>query len=478
MSNLNAKQRKLVYLGGIVLLLIPVIALGMPATGKEGGTGGKLYQLRQQYELGESTLGDVDPSGTAANLVLLGLRGPAVTTLWMQAVRDKETKNWARLRSTVNSIITLQPHFKKIWRFQGWNLAYNVSAEWDAIEDRYYWVKEGINFTKDGARRNKKYAELPWELGRLTGDKIGESDEWRLFRKYFQDDPDPQYDHGPDPTVNPEGKDNFLVARDHYLEANERELINGQNIMMRMIFRSYPAKSFQEYANVLQKEGNFQEEMRLAWESALEAWTEEYGQEEFDCEPLMGMSLADPPQGKLKLEADAETMQQLADANKLRSTSSDPEKSAAERLNAQAYWTDRYQKMVHYNYWRKRALVEHEELTVAAHREIYRGKQLYREGKINPRGENGELPSEAREVLESGMTKLQAILRDPRFVNLQDEDEMLEEAMLAVMYWRKIHQLNGLAIPADYPLKWLWDAKQEHLSPIQELFRQESRGHS
>ena len=146
MSTLTSKQRKLVYLGGILAFLIPVILLGMPATDTTGDTGGKIAQLRHKYELGESTLGDVDPSGAAANLVLLGLRGPAVTTLHLQAIKEKETKNWAKLRSSVNSIITLQPHFKKIWRFQGWNLAYNVSVEWDDIEDRFYWVKEGIKF--------------------------------------------------------------------------------------------------------------------------------------------------------------------------------------------------------------------------------------------------------------------------------------------------------------------------------------------
>lgn len=464
MSTLTSKQRKLAYLGGIVLLLIPVIGLGMPATDTKGETGGMIAKLRQKYELGESTLGDVDPSGAAANLVLLGLRGPAVTTLWLQADREKETKNWAKLRSTVNSIITLQPHFKKIWRFQGWNLAYNVSAEWDDIEDRYYWVKEGIKFTKEGSRRNTKYAELPWELGRFTGAKIGESDEWAYFRKYFQNDPDEEmYEGGPDPEVNPDGKDNYLTSRDHYLEANEREAVNKQDIMTKMIFRSYPAKAYQEYAEALQKEGFFGDKMRLAWESAYDAWTEEYGQEEVDCQPIFKESKATPPTGKMKLESDSETIANLSKIN-----------DVPEAL--QRYWTDRYQKMVNYGYWRKRTQVEREDLTVAAHREIYAGKQLYREGKTGPRGEEGELPSEARAMLEQGMRKLESVLKDPRFVGLQDEDEMTEEAMLAVMYWRKIHQQNGMAIPADYPLKWMWEGKQDRISTINDLYQRELRG--
>lgn len=465
MSKLTSKQRKLVYLCSIFALLAVVIWLGMPATDTQGKTGGKIAQLRHEYQLGESTLGDVDPSGAAANLVLLGLRGPAVTTLHLQAMKEKETKNWAKLRSSVNSIITLQPHFKKIWRFQGWNLAYNVSAEWDDVEDRFYWVKEGIKFVKDGSRRNTKYAELSWELGRMSGSKIGESDERVFFRKFFQADPDVEAygENNPDPDINPEGKDNYLVSRDHYLEANGREEKNGQDIMTRMIFRSYPAKAYQEYAEALQKEGFFGDKMRLAWESAFDAWTVEYGQEEIDCPSLYQASQATPRSGKLKLESDAETLATLANLNEV-----------SEQL--QREWTDRYQKMVHYSYWRRRTEVEREELTVAAHREIYAGKQLYRQGKTSARGEDGELPSEAREMLEQGMRKLEAVLKDPRFVQLQSEDEMLEEAMLAVMYWRKIYQLNGAAIPADFPLKWIWDGNQARVPSITDLWNREKRG--
>ncbi|HAW30030.1 MAG TPA: hypothetical protein DCY03_18220, partial [Planctomycetaceae bacterium] len=60
MNNLSSKHRKLAYVIAIIVLLIPVIWLGMPSTG-EDGSGGKLAQLRDKHELGESTLGDVDP---------------------------------------------------------------------------------------------------------------------------------------------------------------------------------------------------------------------------------------------------------------------------------------------------------------------------------------------------------------------------------------------------------------------------------
>lgn len=460
MSNLTSKQRKIAYLIGIVVLLIPIIMLGQPETGK-------IATLRQKFQLGESTLGDVDPTGAAANLVLLGLRGPASTVLWLQADEEKETKDWAKLKGTVNSIITLQPHFKKIWRFQGWNLAFNVSSEWDAVEDRFYWVKEGIKFTEGGAQRNRKYAELPWELGRFTGSKIGNSDEKEFFRKFFVSDPNTdKFNGGPDPDINPEGKDNYLVSREHYLHANERELNNKQNIMARLIFRSYPAKCYQDMASALQREGIFGDLTARTWEDASEAWTGEYGTKEvFENEVLRAISKADPPQGVVQLESNAEAINRLAKAN-------------AVPLEKQKEWTDRSQKMVHYRYWRQRCMVEGQTRTVAAHQDIYLGKQLYRAGEINPQGEEGELPSRAQQRLEAGMYKLDAILRDERFASLKEEDEMVEEAMLAVFYWRKVHNLNGAVIPAEYPLKWLWESKQERMNDIQSLFNKESRGHS
>jgi len=170
MSNLTSFQRKLVYVGGILLLLVPIVWLGQPpnATVQQSlkrpgetelrideGSGGKLSQLRQTYELGEVSLGDVDPTSSTMNLLLLGFRGIATSSLWMDAQEQQKRKEWAELDSTIKSIVLLQPHFLKVWHFQGWNLAYNVSAEWDAVADRYYWVKHGVKFYIEGKDRTK-----------------------------------------------------------------------------------------------------------------------------------------------------------------------------------------------------------------------------------------------------------------------------------------------------------------------------------
>ena len=97
MSQLDSKSRKLVYFAGIVVLSIPIIFLGMPSRGADG-SGGKLAQLRGEYDLGEATLGKVDPSSATMNLVLLGFRGVASSMLWKQRIEQQENKDWAGSR--------------------------------------------------------------------------------------------------------------------------------------------------------------------------------------------------------------------------------------------------------------------------------------------------------------------------------------------------------------------------------------------
>ena len=190
MNALTSQQRKLVYLGGILLLLIPIILLGLPAD--RSGSGGTLAQLRTKYELGESDLGDVDPSSAAMNLVLLGMRGVAVNLLYSEFEKQKNTKQWAEMQATTESIVKLQPHFEKVWDMNGHNLAYNTSAEWDAVPDRYHWVKAGGKFYMRGVRRNRKSTYLQYFVANVYQKKIGTADESKYYRNFFLHDPDPK----------------------------------------------------------------------------------------------------------------------------------------------------------------------------------------------------------------------------------------------------------------------------------------------
>ena len=58
--------KRLAYLGALVALLVPLSVLGRPSTitarGERDDVGGVLAQIRDEYRLQHSNLGDLDPS--------------------------------------------------------------------------------------------------------------------------------------------------------------------------------------------------------------------------------------------------------------------------------------------------------------------------------------------------------------------------------------------------------------------------------
>jgi len=358
------------------------------------------------------------------NLVLLGFRGIAVNMLRMDLDHFKDTKNWAEMEATTEAVITLQPHFIEVWRFLGWNLAYNVSAEWDAVPDRYFWVKKGGKFLQRGVDRNRDVPELYWETGRNWGQKIGRSDEWKYFRQYFMDDPDTKID-GPDPAINPQNKDNYLVAKDWFALGNSTEDNREQHIMMRALFRSYPYRSQLDYADALQREGQFTGLTVAAWKTAYDEWTSQYGKMEFQS-----------PGCRLYLEANEDDVRQIA-------TTQSVDESVVRR------WLNQYQNTVNYRYWRTRASSESKNETAEAHRLLFEGEQDYKRGEL----------AAAREKLTRGIALFAGLVET--YPELADEDLTVEEGLWGVLLWQKILELRQEPVPATYPLKEMWDKHQE-----------------
>src|SRR5271165_5476418 len=92
----------------------------------------------------EQSLGDVELSGSALRLMLIGSRGATLCGLWIMAIDMQKKHEWNKLEMLVTSITKLQPHYKTPWMFQSWNLAYNVPAECDRVKDKYYFISRGI----------------------------------------------------------------------------------------------------------------------------------------------------------------------------------------------------------------------------------------------------------------------------------------------------------------------------------------------
>lgn len=377
MNTLTNRQRKLAYFGGILLLMIPIVFLGMPGSPDGTGkiTGGTLAKIRHEHKLGEATLGEVDPSSSAMNLVLLGFRGVAASMLNIQSIDYFRTKNWGKFLGTVDSVVNLQPHFHKVWSFQGWNIAYNVSSQWDGVEDRYWWVKRGAKFLHRGTAINEDIPDLEWYRGQILGNKIGNSDEWKFFRRFFnpegypeiavnkKGDPDRvRWNGGPDRDLNPLSEDNYLVARRAYLAANDKETRTRQRVMARILFRSMPSHALISLAQTLQKEGVFNEAIARRWSQAHDSWVNAMGQDEFYS--FGGMVRLEMTESELRAIGEEEGIPYEDKVKGLESSKS----------------------IVNYNYWKTFSFVESLPATTAVHRRLYEGKELFKSGQVSPDG--------------------------------------------------------------------------------------------
>jgi len=458
MNRLTVQQRKMVYAGTALLLLIPIIILGAPPSNTAGAVkqGGQSYLAasREYHDLGEASLGDVDPTSATMNLVLLGMRGVAASVLWNQADYLKERKKFSELAETVESIILLQPHFKTVWRFQAWTLAYNVSAECDAVEDRYYWVKRGAKFLKRGVARNRLIPELPFDMGTFLGTKIGLADEHEAYQEFFLHDPDTKlWGGGPDEDLNRDGKDHYLVARDWYLQANEVLEHKGvqQHTMDLALFLAYPYRSLISYAKNLQVAGvtgdrNHMNEEQLqvafqewskrvgqAWDHAYNEWVEIYGRTKFLSAGF----------GTLLLEDDARGLKELETLAKAENVTFEQKRD----------WQGRYRKMTSYPYWKMHCDIEKRELMTRARFHLAEGRRLYREVQDF---------EGAQANLEQGMSEMEQVIKayqvNPEFnIMVTDEQEIIEESIKALLIWRQVKLLLDQPLPEHYPLKILWD---------------------
>ena len=143
-----------------------------------------LAEEKKSRDLGEAAIGQIDTGSFMMKLFLLGgFRGIVADLLWLRAEEYKRDHDWDRLETTVELITKLQPHFLSIWTFQGWNLAYNVSVEWDAPEDKYTWIKQGIKFVQEGVAKNRRSPDLIWDTAWSYYHKLGFSDESIILRR-------------------------------------------------------------------------------------------------------------------------------------------------------------------------------------------------------------------------------------------------------------------------------------------------------
>lgn len=343
-----------------------------------------LDRLKTRKELGEATLGQIDTGGFMLKLLLVGgFRGLVADWEWNQAIAYQKAHDWDRMKQTVDTITKLQPHFLSVWTYQGWNLSYNVSVEWDDPADKYEWIKNGIKFIQQGVDKNRKSPDLIWDVAWTYYHKIGFSDEAIILRKLFREDEDEAFKYDPiellDSNIKTTQDDNFLLAHGWFTRAvrlsdagaqrvgagvrEKEEQVNTElDYVDRPVqhkgrpgdlsFRTMPAHAQTRYSIALEKESikdyrpTFGDKARNAWEKALAEWVA------FGKYPFPAFSHPDQ-------------MVQIDD---------NTNKAVYEKLTPeQKYWTERWADQMNYDYWKARCLAEGERAGVTCRRLFYEG---------------------------------------------------------------------------------------------------------
>ncbi len=509
MNERSSLYWKIAYGVGIAILMLPLAWLSAPATANS--KGGKLAELRKENRLSQANLGEVDPASETIKLATLGLRGIAVNLLWEKANNYKMKEDWTNLTATLEQLAKLQPNFITFWKFQAWNLSYNVSVEFDDYHDRYYYVRRGIQFLTEGERHNVDNPQLLWDLGWFVGQKIGRADEHVQYRRLFKEDEDFHPTDRP-----PDQRDNWLVGKEWYLKGVDAVNNRNQSLGRKSprIFFSSPAMSQINYADAIEEEGFF-DKARRAWVKAADEWRQ-FGELVIEHSTGVPLRLGEPKRlekeiaelrakldailpnareqiakDKLKSLTDEERKfleipaaevktEQFDHLNELRAKTEVTDRDVAEfiagekpaeknqalqlaselqRMEQRLNYTVNYRRDSNYDYWESRCAFEQTKNALDARELMFRAKQAFRDKQdLNT----------AKRLYDEGFAKWKLVIDEfPSIIN--DEATTGDDLLDYIKDYRKVLDQMEETISEDFPL-WViienFDKEQDFLEDL------------
>lgn len=142
-------------------------------------------------EAGRAQLGygdraeESDPPEVGVGIALGAFRGLFVNLLWLRAENLKREGKFFESIELSRAITRLQPRFPRVWSFQAWNMAYNISVGTRSADERWQWVKAGVDLLrKEGIPKNPSATILHKEIAWIYNHKIqGYSDDANQYYK-------------------------------------------------------------------------------------------------------------------------------------------------------------------------------------------------------------------------------------------------------------------------------------------------------
>ncbi len=176
--------------------------------------GGQFQGLldRERVKLGFTPLPNdpaMPPVLALTTQALGGFRGLIANALWIRASDLQLEDKYFEMVQLARWITLLEPHFVQVWVVQAWNMAYNISVKFSDPNDRWRWVRHGIELLRDDALRYNPdealiYRELAWFFQHKMGANM---DDAHFFYKgawaaemtsVLADKPSPKWDGHPD----------------------------------------------------------------------------------------------------------------------------------------------------------------------------------------------------------------------------------------------------------------------------------------
>lgn len=149
-----------------LVLLVCLIGSGLVATQVSAEAG------RAQLTYTDNAT-EGDPPEVAAGIAMGAFRGLFVNYLWMRADRLKQEGKFHEAYELSAAITRLQPRFPRVWSFHAWNMAYNISVATSTREERWQWVKAGIELLRqEGIPKNPNDVQLHRELAWIFNHKV------------------------------------------------------------------------------------------------------------------------------------------------------------------------------------------------------------------------------------------------------------------------------------------------------------------
>jgi hypothetical protein len=116
-------------------------------------------------------------------VALGGFRGLIANVLWIRADELQQDDKCFEMVQLADWITKLEPHFVQVWTVQAWNMTYNISVKFRSPEDRWRWVRRGIELLRDdGLRFNPDetllYRELSWFFQHKMGQNLDDAHKY------------------------------------------------------------------------------------------------------------------------------------------------------------------------------------------------------------------------------------------------------------------------------------------------------------